>query len=419
MKKNLFPLSSFLFPLGRRGQSLMEVLVGVAIGSLIIIAAVTVIASVLKGSADVNRVQAGAALGKELAEQVRVLSESDWHILSALSTSSANRYFLANAFSPFVAVTGTEGIAMPHVPAGLVGYWKFDENAGTTAYDFSGNNSTGTVSGNVSATSSCTIGGCFSFGGTNGSVDIPYNANLPTSGDLTFAAWVKTTNSDAGGLVSQGDGNDHTSAYQIRYGGAANTYFALGSGASATYVYLDPPVNTWSHVLVTVQGTSIQAYVNGVQAGSATFSGTRQSPNTPLHLGRRSDGYYFAGLIDDARVYNRALTSDEVTTLYRTFAYTRYFYVDDVSRDAQGAIIASGGSNDPSTKKISVVYQWPRSSTNTILFYVTRSKSAIFRQTDWAGGAGQDGPATTTNSFYASSSNVNVTTSTGSLFINL
>ena len=69
----------------------MEVLIGVAIGAIIIIAAVTVIASVLRGSSDVHRVQVGAALGKELSEQVRAWAESDWHNISALSTSSAAR----------------------------------------------------------------------------------------------------------------------------------------------------------------------------------------------------------------------------------------------------------------------------------------------------------------------------------------
>ena len=215
MLYKILPTTYYLLPTRRAGQSLMEVLIGVAIGSLIIIAAVTVIASVLKGSADVQRVQAGAALGKELAEQVRVWAENDWHNVSNLATSSLNHYYLVALSSPFVVAAGDEMI------------------------------------------------------------------------------------------------------------------------------------------------------------------------------------------------------------LVATTTYTRYFYVDDVSRDAGGAILASGGSNDPSTKKISVVYQWPRSSTNAILFYVTRSRSAILRQTDWSGGAGQGGPATITNNFYASSSNVNVTTSTGSLFINL
>ncbi|MCR4328138.1 MAG: prepilin-type N-terminal cleavage/methylation domain-containing protein [Patescibacteria group bacterium] len=110
----------------------------------------------------------------------------------------------------------------------------------------------------------------------------------------------------------------------------------------------------------------------------------------------------------------------EESVQVETSTYTRYFYVDNVMRDVDGAVTEAGGANDPSTKKITVAYAWPQSATNTITTYLTRSHTSfIFRQSDWSGGGGQDSPVTSTNfsGFATSSSQIDFTSSTGSLFI--
>lgn len=100
-----------------------------------------------------------------------------------------------------------------------------------------------------------------------------------------------------------------------------------------------------------------------------------------------------------------------------TTTYNRYFYVDDVNRDASGYITSSGGSVDPSTKRVTVAYSWPQSATYTISDYLTRYRNNVFVQTDWSGGPGQSGPVTSTNSQFATSTNTNYTTTTGSIII--
>lgn len=113
-----------------------------------------------------------------------------------------------------------------------------------------------------------------------------------------------------------------------------------------------------------------------------------------------------------------ASSSGEQSVVVSTTTYTRFFYVDDVKRDPGDLIVSSGGSYDPSTKKITVVYKWPPiNATNTMSAYVTRNRSRVLWQTDWTGGSGQDGPVTSTNSRFASSSNINNTTTTGSIII--
>lgn len=93
--------------------------------------------------------------------------------------------------------------------------------------------------------------------------------------------------------------------------------------------------------------------------------------------------------------------------LVSTTTYTRYFYIDDVYRDSSGNIVSSGGTFDPSTKKITIVYKWIGANDSKFLItYLTRSKNIIFNQTDWYGGGGQEGPITSTNEKFATSSNI-------------
>ncbi|MBU6500672.1 MAG: prepilin-type N-terminal cleavage/methylation domain-containing protein [Patescibacteria group bacterium] len=115
-----------------------------------------------------------------------------------------------------------------------------------------------------------------------------------------------------------------------------------------------------------------------------------------------------------------ASSTGDQTVIVSTTTYTRYFYVDDVYRDS-GDNIATNGTlyYDPSTKKITVAYSWPQSATNTMYQYITRYRNNVFVQTDWSGGSGQSGPVTSTNNMFSTSTNIDNTTSSGAIYINL
>src|SRR3989338_10796871 len=131
MKKSHYSLFSIHYS-NNDGQSLIEILVALAVGTILIIAAVSIIAPALRANTQADKVQVASALGKELLENVRVFSEADWHNISNLATGSADKYFLFSARSQFVAATGTEGISADGIASGTVGYWKLDEATGTT-----------------------------------------------------------------------------------------------------------------------------------------------------------------------------------------------------------------------------------------------------------------------------------------------
>ena len=82
---------------------------------------------------------------------------------------------------------------------------------------------------------------------------------------------------------------------------------AWGSGAL--------PTNTWTHLAVSYDRVTLRLYINGVQAASTPYTGAIATSANPLQIGGDSIyGQYFQGLIDEVRVYNRALTPAEIQT---------------------------------------------------------------------------------------------------------
>lgn len=95
----------------RRGQSLIEILIAVAVGVILIVAGITLLAPAIRNNANVTRAQTAAALGKELLENVRVLSESDWASIGILGTTEASKYHIVPG-SPFATASGIESVTV-------------------------------------------------------------------------------------------------------------------------------------------------------------------------------------------------------------------------------------------------------------------------------------------------------------------
>ena len=75
------------------------------------------------------------------------------------------------------------------------------------------------------------------------------------------------------------------------------------------------PLNTWTHLTATYDGATLRMFVNGVQASSRAVTGLTATTSGALRIGGNSVwGEYFRGLIDEVRIYNRALTAAEIQT---------------------------------------------------------------------------------------------------------
>jgi chitodextrinase len=89
----------------------------------------------------------------------------------------------------------------------------------------------------------------------------------------------------------------------------------FGTADVAAYGTSALPQNTWTHLAVTYDGTTLLLYVNGVQVSSLGRTGNIVTSTNPLQIGGDSFfGQYFNGIIDEVRVYNVALTPEEIQT---------------------------------------------------------------------------------------------------------
>src|SRR6266571_5013276 len=206
--------------------------------------------------------------------------------------------------------------------AGLVAHWKLDDGAGTSAADASGNGYTGTlVNGPVWTTG--TINGALDFDGSNDYVNLPNVPSVvaPYSVSLWFYPQVLPGGSQQVLLSLKG------SNVYPRFELYSNNELLIYAGAEkyryGARVFSAGDLNKWWHVVFVIDSSSSltgwKIYLNGVDDSGTTGanSGTYFDPSSPGKMGS-SDGssLFFNGLIDQVRIYNRALSTAEVTSLY-------------------------------------------------------------------------------------------------------
>ncbi|MHC4504345.1 MAG: protein kinase domain-containing protein, partial [Planctomycetota bacterium] len=201
---------------------------------------------------------------------------------------------------------------------GLVGHWTFDEGKGATARDSSGQGNDGAIKGGAKRTKG-KIGGALDLDGSSGQVSVPDSASVSLTGDLTVAAWINARRWPANANVVAKDGN---ASYRFRISGGGCALWlriADGIGNEIEHVNCKLDVGTWYHVAATgdLKAGEVAFYVNGSQAGvtQRTSRTTIEDSAGPLVIGA-SGNEKFNGLIDEVRIYDRALSGDEVKALF-------------------------------------------------------------------------------------------------------
>ena len=203
----------------------------------------------------------------------------------------------------------------PPPSPGLVSAYGFNEGTGTVVTDVSGNSNNGTIS-NATWSASGRYGAALSFNGSTSRVDIPDSASLDLTTGMTMEAWVRPTTlsswrtvlmkEQTGGLVYGLYANSDTNRP------SAHVYLGAETDTRGT---AQLAANTWTHLAATYDGSVLRIFVNGVQASSRTLGGSILTSTSALRIGGNSIwGEYFAGLIDEVRIYNRALTAAEIQT---------------------------------------------------------------------------------------------------------
>jgi hypothetical protein len=206
----------------------------------------------------------------------------------------------------------------PNTTAGLVGAYGFDAGSGTVAADQSATNNHGSIVGAQWAAAG-RYGSALRFDGSNDVVNVPDVAALDLTTGMTLEAWVNPAVSSDWRTVILKEINaglayalysNHNAPTPAGYAHIVGTSISDGTGGGGTL-----PLNTWTHVATTFDGSTLRLFVNGTQVSSRAVSGSMIQSTNPLRIGGNAVwGEYFSGLIDEVRIYNRALTASEIET---------------------------------------------------------------------------------------------------------
>jgi hypothetical protein len=193
----------------------------------------------------------------------------------------------------------------------LAAYWRFDEGSGTTAYDSSGNGNDAVFVGDPKWVAG-KYGGALEFNGDD-YLDCGNDATLNIRDQITISFWFKVEafSNTWEAFLAKGDGAYRSS----RSGGTGNaTHMGITAGN-----YFDAPTvitdNTWHHWCGTYDGTTAKIYVDGILDAEQTYGGQiGDSSGYNLYIGENSQatGRLLHGLLDDVRIYSRALTDAEI-----------------------------------------------------------------------------------------------------------
>lgn len=209
---------------------------------------------------------------------------------------------------------------------GLIAYWSFEEIVGNITWDNSGNSNDGVVSKDLWEIPS-KVGLGFVFNGDD-YVDVGNrpSLNFDSTESFTISAWVKLDNSIEDWRVIAGKANTSSlNGYVLRHSTNGNLNMMIEdngddysqSNAIAREDYRD---DKWHHVVGVInrQDNTNTIYVDGIQKDQSNIDYVNDLINNYLFnigsLGKT--GLSFKGFIDEVRVYQKALSSDEITQLY-------------------------------------------------------------------------------------------------------
>jgi hypothetical protein len=211
---------------------------------------------------------------------------------------------------------------------GVVSYWKMEGNSNDSLGANNGvdtniaySRTTGKINQGMSTTST----------GTGTGVNITTSAALRTTGDCSISLWFNLTVDAQGGLFeSGGQAGSPYNNFTLWYFTTQGILWRIRDNTGGLPVNIVSAFSTtgvWTHVVGTISGTTATLYVNGVSAGTGTFSGTRNSLTNLTSIGggfSDSGERILQGDIDEVGFWNRALTQAEVTALYNGGAGLSY-----------------------------------------------------------------------------------------------
>ncbi len=198
----------------------------------------------------------------------------------------------------------------------LIGYWKFDETSGTTAQDATGNGNDGTLNGDPQWVAG-KLGGALEFDGEGDYVDIGNDPIFNITDQITVACWIKVSQFTDSWQAIFTMGDD---SWRLQRQTTTDNLCWACTGVTGTpgdwWLHGDVNVNDgeWHHIAGVYDGSKYYLYVDGDLDASKDTSGTMSISSYPVFIGANAQqsGREFDGLIDDVRIYKRALMDTEI-----------------------------------------------------------------------------------------------------------
>jgi hypothetical protein len=217
----------------------------------------------------------------------------------------------------------------PTLATGLVGHWTMDgPDIGPNIRDKSGQGNHGNLvhGGSGTTTAPGAIGQAMRFDGTNDVVTVPGASSISITGDYSTSIWIKADASQqtwAGIYAKTQNGTD--GQYSLQLDDSNNlVVYHHNSWNVDTLIDLSDLTGGWHHVGIVRSGTNFKAYLDGVLKQDTTYEYVPGSGTGALYIGsERARIAFWTGDLDDLRIYNRALTADEIQRLYRLGATTK------------------------------------------------------------------------------------------------
>ncbi len=205
----------------------------------------------------------------------------------------------------------TRQLASADDAGGPVAYWNFDEGSGSTAADLSGSGNTGTLVNSPTWIAGKAQTG-LSFDGTN---DIVTAASDPIgSGAASISVWIypRSLGQVTASIINNGKA-------VMSYGYNNRISFCSDGVTCPNNANFAVAFNQWSHVVVTRDASGlVNFYINGALSGTANQnSGTPAPASGQFRIGNTQNGAHtFDGIIDELRIYPRALQQSDIGDLY-------------------------------------------------------------------------------------------------------
>jgi hypothetical protein len=222
----------------------------------------------------------------------------------------------ANMQSDTVILTASAAAVAP--PAGLVGWWTGDGANPTTAPDLAGANPGTLTNGATHAPG--LVGNAFSLNGNNQYIDLPTGTNIPVgNATYTLMAWIKPNAAGNEGIIGYGNygSGNQVNAFRLVDNGTGHlnllNYWWANDLEADTNV---PATGAWHLAVAEFDGSTRRILLDGVVVGMDTPTGHNVPSPSNFRIGSTNRGEYFNGLIDEAQVYNRALTLAEVQAIF-------------------------------------------------------------------------------------------------------